>query len=826
MLGRDNSKQVICKFAGHENECGKDCQKCAIAIKSIGDAALAENRTKEAIRQYKRAVFADRNYADAWETLGRAYVLNNELNNAVSAFDKALSVDPRFGAAMLGKADALKHLNRLDEAMSAINKVLELYDDADAKRLKDELTRSGARDSSQELSADRAIDLITDNAYGIIQRNSLLDSDGEIHSEREIYCKETFAKSCYDFCKKRYGSLGADKVRSESILAAFYGSICATLLYYKDRNGFAGITPFDYLTDHVNLEELDRNAEKLLGIRQDSAEAENLWNQIYSFVSFCNSVISRIEQDREIEMTAIDASESAYVMGMLWAMRHNEQEEKDERSNSLRSAFERLEASVNDTTYTPDGRFPSQKTYKKAPVFFKCDGCGKNASIEIAGPDGKRNQIKDIYNSVASEFSQLGYPATVRCYCDRCVAKRYPAESGFGSRIVFSVQRPECDKPVDSFPRTNFIPDDKYEIALAFLRGADTIQKLSDAMGTKLSPKVYLSCVHEVLGECIMQKPSTSVRTEAPMGSAPNGGQEQEQRTTKGTGTLENKENSIEIHSPTNPNMKASPKPQFCRKCGARILAGSNSCSRCGTEITEVPQKTATIEKPAKKPFETEEPKVIAVRDQRFWKAMNKYCSTCQEVFKKIMMPKLSDAGLIMSEGNKVLIDVNDALRPMYILAEMWLFPVGVFQVALNEYIPELSPEDVKNIKQYLDTCGSEVVGQLGEADASCFQILQQRAKDYCTLCKSEFVVANQEKPNLCSGNQSSEDRCALMFAEIVCFINANETPPALSDIEHFKYAASNCSDTDALKFEKLYNAVTPFVSAWFGEIKERLRVK
>ena len=116
-LGRDDSKHICCQFEDREDECPKDCSKCAISIKTDGDVALASNRLDEAIKQYKKALFVEPRFAEAWCNLANAYGMKSEYNNALRAFDKAIAIDPKYGKALFGKAVTLRNLGRLDEAM-------------------------------------------------------------------------------------------------------------------------------------------------------------------------------------------------------------------------------------------------------------------------------------------------------------------------------------------------------------------------------------------------------------------------------------------------------------------------------------------------------------------------------------------------------------------------------------------------------------------------------------------------------------------------------------------------------------------------------------
>lgn len=113
-LGRNEKLHLSCAYDGHEDDCPKECSKCAISIKTDGDIALASNRLNDAIRQYKKALFVDPKFAEAWCNLANAYGMESEYHNALSAFNKALAIDPQYGKAMFGKAVTLRNLGKLD----------------------------------------------------------------------------------------------------------------------------------------------------------------------------------------------------------------------------------------------------------------------------------------------------------------------------------------------------------------------------------------------------------------------------------------------------------------------------------------------------------------------------------------------------------------------------------------------------------------------------------------------------------------------------------------------------------------------------------------
>ena len=506
-LGRDRTKHITCEYIGHEDDCKNECSKCAIAMKKSGDTALVSNHISDAVKQYKKALFVNPRFADAWCGLANAYSVNGEYNNALSAYNKALSIDSRYGDAMFGKAKTLQELGKPNEAMVLANEIFELYDDSSVQSFKSELKQSGVRDTAGVYTLQKAIDTMTDNAYEIIVNNNLLDKDGQIHTIQSIDNKEDFSSKIFAFCKKRYSSLGNTKVWSESIIAGFYGSAYVALKYYQSPNKFDNIDPFDYLSNNVNLEELDRNTEKMLGIRDNDNRSEKVWNIVYSFVTSSSSILGRVEPASDLDAAVRDATESAYVMGMLLAMRHHDQVEIRDNRSALNIALEKLAKSTKDYNYSPPERSAMCYSMREPAIVYldyRCDECGQSTSIEVYECGGSEKMIIDQYKAVASEFTELGYPAVVKCYCNECASQYAISHYLFSTkRFVFSVSRPDCDKSIDSFPNTFSFNDLEYKIALAFLRGADTLTKLSEATDTKLSARTYLEHVHNVLGNVI-----------------------------------------------------------------------------------------------------------------------------------------------------------------------------------------------------------------------------------------------------------------------------------------------------------------------------------
>ncbi len=357
-LGRNEKLHVSCENHPYLRceKCPKQRAKCAVAIKTDGDAARRANRLDDAMKQYKRALFAEPKFAEAWCDLAYIYALKSEYNNALSTLSKALAIDPQYGTAMYGKAVTLIRLGKRDAAMALIREILELYDDADVKELKEKLQRAGVSDPA--------------GAYSLRQAGGKMTNKGD----------ET---------------------------------ITANKLQEKEKENRSAL--------EQRLEKLAESAVNYADPPEDYADPPG-----------------------------------------------------------------------------GDGVYCCVQAPEEVPLFFRCDGCGKITCIQVHAGEEKR--IIEQYRAVAEEFTRLGYPAAMKCCCDQCADQKFPSSNTYRNNFVFSVARPDREEPVNSFPETSFFSDTKYKVALAFLKGADTLTELSAATKTNLSARRYLDDVHDVLG--------------------------------------------------------------------------------------------------------------------------------------------------------------------------------------------------------------------------------------------------------------------------------------------------------------------------------------
>ena len=105
------------------------------------------------------------------------------------------------------------------------------------------------------------------------------------------------------------------------------------------------------------------------------------------------------------------------------------------------------------------------------------------------------------YRNLANKFVELGHKAEVQCLCDDCATRYFPSNSSWSkNNIVFAFTAKESNTPVYSFPSSWTYRDFEYQVALTFLNGADTVEKLAEVTGTKHAAKTYLEHVKTVIG--------------------------------------------------------------------------------------------------------------------------------------------------------------------------------------------------------------------------------------------------------------------------------------------------------------------------------------
>ena len=78
----------------------------------------------EAIDAYKKSVFLNPDFAEAYSNMGVALKNQDKLDEAIEAYEKVISLKPDYISAYIDMGNALYHQGKLDETISAFNKAI------------------------------------------------------------------------------------------------------------------------------------------------------------------------------------------------------------------------------------------------------------------------------------------------------------------------------------------------------------------------------------------------------------------------------------------------------------------------------------------------------------------------------------------------------------------------------------------------------------------------------------------------------------------------------------------------------------------------------
>jgi len=101
-------------------------QQAAIASVDVADSMVANDRPKEAVQWYRRAVVARPDYADAYQGLGHLYSQEGDSVEAAAAYEKAVSLDPSFKSSFNNLGNAYAMLGDFNRSRAAYERAIAL----------------------------------------------------------------------------------------------------------------------------------------------------------------------------------------------------------------------------------------------------------------------------------------------------------------------------------------------------------------------------------------------------------------------------------------------------------------------------------------------------------------------------------------------------------------------------------------------------------------------------------------------------------------------------------------------------------------------------
>lgn len=513
-LGRNEEKHISCQYIGNEDECPKICEECAISIKTDGDMALSTGNFEEAIKQYKRALFLEPLFAEAWNNLGNAYGMNSEYHNALDAFSRAIEIDPTYGKALYGKSITQHKLGMDQDAVETANTVLRLYDSDEVREFKKSISPRSDIENKETVSVDAksnkeeqkqveigAIQILNNLVGTLLEDNHLCNSEEPLPLIDEIFQDEAFTRSVFAYCRRKYAHLGLKKVYGECIITSYYGSICAVCLFSKDPSGITNEPVFDYLNNHIDIEFTDTNAERMLGTKAGEEKAEKIWSILEPYLDATMKILEAIGKPTDDFMLL--AMRNSYLLGMLVgryytsdACKAHSMGTREDIDNALKKLADSSE-SFQKRVSQESAMCYSIRIPPEIMNTFSCDCCGKAFEMRVREGD---EDLVVRYRKLADQFIKLGFDADVQCLCKECANRAYPS-SGYPHHIVFKFRANSRKTPVVSFPSTDAYRDFDYRLTLSFLKGNDTLQKIAEETDSYLDADDYLQRINSIIGK-------------------------------------------------------------------------------------------------------------------------------------------------------------------------------------------------------------------------------------------------------------------------------------------------------------------------------------
>lgn len=99
---------------------------CAILFNILGAVYTESNETKEALKNYKKAISADSNYAEAYNNLGITFHRLENIDEAIDNYKKAINLKKDFTEAFNNLGSAKRDINKPYEALEYLKKAINL----------------------------------------------------------------------------------------------------------------------------------------------------------------------------------------------------------------------------------------------------------------------------------------------------------------------------------------------------------------------------------------------------------------------------------------------------------------------------------------------------------------------------------------------------------------------------------------------------------------------------------------------------------------------------------------------------------------------------
>lgn len=220
------------------------------------------------------------------------------------------------------------------------------------------------------------------------------------------------------------------------------------------------------------------------------------------------------------------------------------------------------------------------------------------------------------------------------------------------------------------------------------------------------------------------------------------------------------------------------------------------------------------------------------LRDELFWKDLQKTCTEYQKNISDELIPILEKMGLINCEGKALRVNMNNnnPMLSIYPLIEALIFPSAVFCAALHEYITNFTKEDELNLKKYLFSCTDDIIENSDSFGSNSKQILKDRLYEYSIACKNELPSGlslygqfGMDFDSLKDWSSNHQVKCAHIMCDYIAYIKHFGKFASFSDLEKLKPIVINNTEEDLKEFIQLFDKLHVNAGAIYITVEEAL---
>lgn len=219
-------------------------------------------------------------------------------------------------------------------------------------------------------------------------------------------------------------------------------------------------------------------------------------------------------------------------------------------------------------------------------------------------------------------------------------------------------------------------------------------------------------------------------------------------------------------------------------------------------------------------------------RDEYFWKDLQDVCVAYQQNMSQELTPILSKLGVLNYGGEAIQIDINDSnpMRSLYPIIEIALYPCAVFAAALHEYIQDFTSEDERNLKKYVFSTASELLGMSDQLGGNFKNILTGRLNEYSLACKNDLLSGlslygqfGMDFEGLKGWSQSHQVKCAHILCDHIAYIKNFGDLGAYEDLDRLRPIVVNNSKQTLRVYMELFNELYTTSGAIFMIVRGAL---